>query len=106
MIKTLAPEALSEIYQTNGIRVIDARPTAAYNGWRLGSEARGGHIPGAVAFPQSWAAGMHNAVLSKRLASKGLTPDRSIVVYGYDDQDSASLAKRMLVLGPFGPSKP
>ena len=36
--------------------VVDARPTAAYNGWRLNGEARGGHVPGAVAFPISWLA--------------------------------------------------
>ena len=29
-------------------------PIAAYNGWRLGAETRGGHIPGARAFPIAW----------------------------------------------------
>ena len=99
MIKTLAVETLSEIYRANGTRVIDARSTAAFNGWRLRGEARGGHIPGALAFPESWAASMYDAQLAKRLASKGLTPDRSIVVYGYDDGDSTSLADRLLALG-------
>ena len=35
------------------LTVVDLRPSAAYNGWRLGTETRGGHIPGAVSFPQS-----------------------------------------------------
>ncbi len=99
MIKTLAVDTLSEMYRANGTRVIDARSTAAFNGWRLRGEARGGHIPGALAFPESWAASMYDAQLAKRLASKGLTPDRSIVVYGYDDGDSTSFADRLLALG-------
>ena len=36
------------------LTIVDVRPLAAYNGWRLGGEARGGHIPGAVAFPVAW----------------------------------------------------
>lgn len=99
MIKTLDIDSLSGIYQAPGVKVVDARPTAAYNGWRLGQETRGGHIPGAVAFPQSWAARTYDADLAERLAFKGLTPGHSIVVYGYDDEDGAPLADRMLALG-------
>ena len=36
------------------LTVVDLRPPAAYNGWRLRGEARGGHIPGAVSFPAPW----------------------------------------------------
>lgn len=99
MIEILAVDTLSEIYRNHGVKIVDARPTAAYNGWRLRNEARGGHIPGAVAFPQSWADSTNDADLAERLASKGLTQDHSIVVYGYDDRDSTYLADRMLVLG-------
>ncbi|MFV1963761.1 MAG: rhodanese-like domain-containing protein, partial [Acidimicrobiia bacterium] len=99
MIKTLEIDAFTEIYRSPSVKVIDARPTAAFNGWKLGPEARGGHIPGAVAFPQSWAANTYDAILAERLASKGLTPDHSIVVYGYDDGESTSLADRLMLLG-------
>ncbi|MCP3975742.1 MAG: thiosulfate sulfurtransferase, partial [bacterium] len=34
-----------------------------------------------------------------RLALKELTPDRSITVYGYDDEDATGLADRLLYLG-------
>ena len=36
------------------LRIVDVRPLAAYNGWRLRNEPRGGHVPGAVAFPNAW----------------------------------------------------
>ena len=39
-----------------GLTIVDVRPMAAYNGWRLDGEPRGGHIPGAVAFPAAWLA--------------------------------------------------
>ena len=99
MINTLDTESLASVYQNPGVKVVDARPTAAYNGWRLRDEARGGHIPGAVAFPQSWAAGMYDPDLAERLAAKGVTPDHSIVVYGYGDEDAIALAGRLLALG-------
>ena len=28
------------------LSVVDVRPLTAYNGWRLGTESRGGHVPG------------------------------------------------------------
>src|SRR5690625_7606500 len=31
--------------------IVDARPIAAFNGWRLRGEARGGHIPSARCLP-------------------------------------------------------
>jgi thiosulfate/3-mercaptopyruvate sulfurtransferase len=99
MIKTLDIESLSAIYERPTVKVVDTRPMSAFNGWRLDAEARGGHIPGAVAFPYSWAAGMYDADLVERMASKGLTPDQSIVLYGYGEEKSNSLAARMLDLG-------
>ena len=99
MIKTLQIDTVSEIYRNSRVKMVDARPTAAYNGWGLGDEVRRGHIPGAVAFPQTWAAGAYDAHLAHGLASKGLTPDNSIVVYGYDDGDCTSLADRLAALG-------
>jgi len=36
------------------LTIVDVRPLAAYNGWRSNGDARGGHIPGAVAFPSAW----------------------------------------------------
>jgi molybdopterin synthase sulfurtransferase len=98
MIKTLEIDEFSEIYRNPGVKVVDTRSTAAFNGWKLGPEARGGHIPGAVAFPQAWAASTYDAVLMERLASKGVTPDQSIVTYGYDG-DATSLTDRLQILG-------
>ena len=53
---TIRPTDLLARLADPALRLVDARPLAAYNGWRLGSEPRGGHIPGAGAIPSEWLA--------------------------------------------------
>ena len=75
------------------LTLVDVRPLAAYNGWRLGDEARGGHIPGAAAFPVEWLRTVDEPEIARLLAGKGVTPDRDVVVYG-DGADDAAAARR------------
>ena len=56
------------------LTVVDVRPLAAYNGWRLRDEARGGHIPGAVAFPGDWLRTVDAPEVERLLRSKGVEP--------------------------------
>ena len=53
-IPSVGVDALRVNLDDPALTVIDVRPIAAYNGWRLGAETRGGHIPGARAFPIAW----------------------------------------------------
>jgi len=82
-----------------GLAVVDVRPLAAYNGWRLGEEARGGHIPGAVAFPVSWLRTIDGEQVSSLLAEKGILNAVSVVVYGDGPADAGSVAWRLAELG-------
>ena len=52
------------------LTIVDVRPLAAYNGWQLEGEARGGHIPGAVAFPSAWLDSVDDDELERLLDSK------------------------------------
>ncbi|MDX1615119.1 MAG: rhodanese-like domain-containing protein [Candidatus Promineifilaceae bacterium] len=79
--------------------LVDIRPIAAYNGWRLADEARGGHIPGAAACPLSWTAALPAADLRAMLVAKGVTPDKRVIIYGYTDEDSEAVAERLLAAG-------
>jgi thiosulfate/3-mercaptopyruvate sulfurtransferase len=79
--------------------VVDVRPTPAYNGWRLGGESRGGHIPGAVAFPISWLDTVDEIEVERLLKSKRVTPDRSVVLYGDGPSDAAPLRAKLEGLG-------
>ena len=78
---------------------VDARPTAAYNGWRLNGEARGGHVPGAVAFPNPWLASVEEAEVQRLLHEKGISRDRTVVVYGDGADDASALAESLTRLG-------
>src|SRR5215470_1748769 len=78
------------------IVLVDARPLHAFNGWRVDGATRGGHIPGAVAFPAEWERLLDDADLGDVLVTKGLTRDREVVVYG---DDGGALSARLANLG-------
>ncbi len=56
MTSTISTADLRRRLADPDLTIVDLRPMAAFNGWRLGREARGGHIRGAVAFPGEWLA--------------------------------------------------
>src|SRR4051812_26030223 len=85
-----------------GLTIVDLRPVAAYNGWRLGSEARGGHIPGATSFPAAWLESIDSKEIDRLLLEKRLTPDRTVVLYGDGPDDTAGLPSRPVTGGPVG----
>ena len=87
---------LRERLQDPKVVVVDTRPLNAFNGWRVDGAARGGHLPGAVAFPSSWARLLDDADLGDILIAKGATVDRDVVLYG---SDSETVATRLRALG-------
>ncbi|MBD3331521.1 thiosulfate sulfurtransferase [candidate division GN15 bacterium] len=76
--------------------LLDARPVAAYNGWRLKGEARGGHIAGAKCFPLEWT---NYKGWPELLRSKGVTSGKNIVVYGYGPEDTRAMAEQLAAEG-------
>ena len=78
------------------LALVDARPLHAFNGWRYAEAARGGHIPGAIAFPGEWGRLLGDADLGDVLVTKGITTDREIVLYGDED---GRLSSRLAALG-------
>ena len=77
------------------LTIVDVRPIAAYNGWRLDGEARGGHIPGATPFPSAWLQSVDAAEIDRLLASKRITAGRDVVVYGRSLDDAAVFIARL-----------
>ncbi len=96
---TITKDRLVELLADPNVKLIDARPTAAFNGWQLQGEARGGHIPGAIAFPAVWAEQADDAALKGSLVEKKLTPGQQVVVYSDNAGDSATLVERLSALG-------
>jgi thiosulfate/3-mercaptopyruvate sulfurtransferase len=99
MAKTISTAVLAQQMEDPALVVIDVRPMAAYNGWQLQGEARGGHIRGAVAFPLSWTDDIEAADLKTLMHSKGITQDKTIVVCGYTPSESAAMINKLSDLG-------
>jgi len=94
-VKTISTTELRDRFDDPRLTIVDVRSLAAYNGWRHNGEKRGGHVPGAVAFPIAWLDGVSEAEIDRLLAAKGVTPDREVVVYGVGRDDATLLASRL-----------
>jgi molybdopterin synthase sulfurtransferase len=82
-----------------GLTIVDVRRMAAYNGWRLRDELRGGHLPGAVVLPSAWLTSEDEAEIERQLGAKGIVPGRTIVVYGDGANDASALRDRLEASG-------
>src|SRR3954463_8597802 len=92
---TITARELRGSLRDPAVAIVDVRPLAAFNGWRLTGGPRGGHIPGAVAFPAAWLSSVDEPEVRRLLASKGIAPDRSIVVYGDAPHDTDGVLARL-----------
>jgi molybdopterin synthase sulfurtransferase len=81
------------------LTIVDVRALPAYNGWRLRGAARGGHIPGAVAFPSAWLGSVDGPEVERLLRSKGILASRQVVLYGDNPDDALALRTRLAELG-------
>ena len=95
---TISTEQLRTHLRDDDLTIVDTRPLAAYNGWRLNGEPRGGHLPGAVAFPSAWLRSVDDAEIDRLLEQKRITPERRVVVNG-DGLDAFAFAARLHSLG-------
>ncbi len=82
---------LEELIENSSGSIIDVRPVEAYNGWRLKNEKRGGHISGARSLPLKWASYIDWIEIVR---SKGIMPEQSLVIYGYETAEAEKVAKR------------
>ncbi len=81
------------------LTIVDVRALAAYNGWRSNGAARGGHIPGAVAFPSAWLTSVDDVEVVRLLHAKDIVTGREIVLYGEGPDDVAAVRGRLAELG-------
>jgi thiosulfate/3-mercaptopyruvate sulfurtransferase len=81
------------------LTIVDVRPLRAYNGWRQGDDARGGHVPGAVSFPAEWLASVDRPEIGRLLAGKAIAPGRDVAIYGGADRDAELVAEALVGFG-------
>jgi len=99
MFQTISTGRLAAALNEPSVAILDVRPIAAFNGWRLQGEERGGHIEGAAACPLPWAKVITDGDLKTVLADKGVTPEKGVVVYGYGREDAERAAGKLADLG-------
>ncbi|HEU0247265.1 MAG TPA: rhodanese-like domain-containing protein [Gaiellaceae bacterium] len=97
--KTLSTTALARRLRDPDLAIVDVRPLAAYNGWRLSGEARGGHIAGAVAFPRTWLDRIEPVEVAHLLETKGVVSGPEVVLYGDTPDEARAVAIRLAELG-------
>ncbi len=90
MATSITTQTLADTISQNHAILVDVRPSAAYNGWRLRGEKRGGHIPGSVSFPVQWFELFSEETIKKILSEKGFLSE-NLILTGYpDDLDRAA----------------
>jgi len=96
---TISVETLRERLGDPDLTIVDVRPLAAYNGWQLGAEERGGHVPGATAFPLAWLRTVDEPEIANLLDRKAIEAAREIVVYGSELEDPSGFVAKLESLG-------
>ncbi len=92
----LSTKELITIIKNNKALIIDVRPVDAYNGWSLQGEARGGHIKGAKSLPLKWTKYIDWIEIVR---SKGILPEKPIVIYAYSSKEAETVAQLFLRAG-------
>ena len=102
MSSVIATDELLRRLGKPGVAIVDVRPLFAYNGWLGPEAARGGHIPGAVAFPSAWLHSVEDAEVVRLLEAKGIVSGEDVVVYGDRPEDLDAVAVSLASLGHRG----
>ncbi|MGL6185825.1 MAG: rhodanese-like domain-containing protein [Clostridium chrysemydis] len=93
--KTITTSEVKENLGKDNWVVVDTRSNDAFNGWKLDSVSRSGHIKGATDFSALWldvSDKDKDEKLDKTLKDKGITPDKNIVLYDANSKDSKKIA--------------
>ncbi|MFO7868154.1 MAG: rhodanese-like domain-containing protein [Bacteroidales bacterium] len=95
-MKKLSTEELCKHIEKKDATLIDIRPVDAYNGWRLNTEKRGGHIQGAKSLPAQWTTYID---WIEMVHHKNIKPEDLLILYGYSVQEAEEVAEFFLRSG-------
>jgi thiosulfate/3-mercaptopyruvate sulfurtransferase len=95
-IPTISTDAFAKRVEAPAHNILDVRPMAAYNGWQLNGEPRGGHVPGAKSIPHQWTQYMDWVEVPDE---KALDKDAPITVYGHTVESTEEMADNLERLG-------
>jgi 3-mercaptopyruvate sulfurtransferase SseA len=94
--KQINSEELLKKIEEPDVTIIDIRSPDAYNGWIERNEVRGGHIKGAKSLPFKWSKYIDWIEIVR---SKKISPEHTLVIYGYDKTNIETVAKQFVKSG-------
>jgi len=95
-LPTVSTDTLVQSLADPDHTLLDVRPMAAYNGWTLNGESRGGHVPGAKSIPLEWTQYMDWIEV---VDDKQIDAGAPITVYGYSGEEASDMANKLARLG-------
>ena len=95
-ISIISTTEIVDLLNNKDVKFIDIRPVDAYNGWKLKSEKRGGHIKGAKSLPFKWTKYMDWIEIVR---TKKILTENKIIIYSYSEQESLQTANLFLKAG-------
>ena len=101
-LPTVNTDKLISIQGVADWKIVDCRLNDAFNGWKLDGVQQGGHIPGATDFSANWLssdAQDHEQLLEETLAAKGISKEKSIVLYDANGEDAGKVAAYLMSKG-------
>ncbi|KNF07579.1 thiosulfate sulfurtransferase YnjE [Gottschalkia purinilytica] len=93
--KTIDTNELKDNLTNQNYVIVDLRKDEAFNGWKIDGISRGGHIKNSVHFPTTWLKEVKGDKLSSLLKKKGITSDKTIVLYHSDNNESKKMASKL-----------
>lgn len=97
--KSITTENLKRALNDDSYIIVDIRDSAAYNGWKIDGIERGGHIKGSVDFPLVWTKSFKEKEVKAKLEDKGITSDKTVVVYDNNGKSTKEMVEFLNDLG-------
>jgi len=98
-VGSIAMEELVKNIDNDRYVIIDTRNDSLYNGFSEPGVKHGGHIKGAIQFSKSWLDYIDDAFFESFAAGKGITKDKTLVVYGSDSDSIYTVAVEFAARG-------
>lgn len=102
-IEEVDEKTVCEALEKKNWKVIDTRDSNTFIGWRLNGEEKRGHIPGATDYAAEWIQfpftnpwvkeEEQKKRFEQKLIDKGITKDKSLILYDYTGEDAPVIAE-------------
>ena len=86
-VRSITTDELAKNLDNAQYVIIDVRNDSLYNGFKEPGAQRGGHIKGAVQFSRPWLDYIDDDFFESFAAGKGITKDKTLVIYGTNADD-------------------